>query len=113
MTTTIKAKDIDKDYSREQLLTHYLTEGDTVYSVIRSVSASGMSRTISLKVISGGQLCDITYSVAGLLGYSVINYHGYNAIRVNGAGMDMCFHIVSEIATVLFNDYKALRSEQI
>jgi hypothetical protein len=41
---------LDFEYAKEQLLTHYLTEGDTVYTVLRSVSSSGMSRTISLKV---------------------------------------------------------------
>ena len=43
-------KALDIAYAREQLLTHYLAEGDTVYTVLRSVSSSGMSRTMSLKV---------------------------------------------------------------
>lgn len=113
MTTIIKAKDMDKDYSREQLLTHYVDEGSTIYTIIRSVSASGMSRTMSFKVIKDGELCDVTYYVAGLLDYSLNDYHGFNTIRVSGCGMDMAFHVVSGVASVLFNDYKLLRSEII
>ncbi len=113
MTTIYKAKDMDTDYCREQLLTHYIEQGATIYTVVRSVSSSGMSRTMSLKVVSEGELCDITYYVAGLLGYSLHDYHGFNAIKVSGAGMDMAFHIVSQIATVLFNDYKVLESRVI
>jgi hypothetical protein len=113
MTTIIKAEDMDKDYSREQLLTHYVNQGATIYTIVRSVSASGMSRTMSFKVIKDGELCDVTYYVAGLLDYSLNDYHGHNTIRVSGCGMDMAFHVVSGVATVLFNDYKALRSEII
>lgn len=113
MTTIIKAKDMDKDYSREQLLTHYVDQDSTIYTIVRSVSASGMSRTMSFKVVKDGELCDITYYVAGLLNYSLNDYHGHNTIRVNGCGMDMAFHVVSSVATVLFNDYKTLRSEII
>ena len=55
----------------------------------------------------------MTYYVAGLLDYSLNDYNGHNTIRVNGCGMDMAFHVVSGVATVLFNDYKSLRSEVI
>lgn len=113
MATIIKAKDMDKDYSREQLLTHYIDQGSIIYTVVRSVSASGMSRIMSFKVVKGGELCDVTYYVAGLLNYSLNDYQGHNTIRVNGCGMDMAFHVVSSVATVLFNDYKTLRSEII
>jgi hypothetical protein len=56
MTTIIKAKDMDKDYSREQLLTHYVNKGATIYTIVRSISASGMTRNLSFKVIKEGEL---------------------------------------------------------
>ena len=108
MTTATTSKkeqaQLDIDYAREQLLTHYLTEGDTVYTVLRSVSASGMSRTISLKVAKGGQILDLTYYAGVLLGWKLVEVNGSRALRVGGAGMDMGFHTVYTLSRVLFRD---------
>lgn len=102
MTTTIKAKEMDTNYCREQLLTHYLSEGATVYTLLRSVSSSGMTRHISLLVANGGEINDVTYYAAGVLGESLYERNGHRAIRVNGCGMDMGFHLVYSLASVLF-----------
>lgn len=102
MSTTIKATELDADYCKERLLTHYLSEGATVYTLLRSVSASGMSRHISLLVAKGDEITDITYYAAGVLGESLYERNGHRAIRVNGCGMDMGFHLVYNLASVLF-----------
>ena len=99
---TLKAKDINADYCREQLLTHYLREGATVYTVLRSVSSSGMTRHISLLVADGGDIVDITYLAAGVLGESLYERNGSRSLRVNGCGMDMGFHLVYSLSSVLF-----------
>jgi hypothetical protein len=99
---TVKARDIDSDYCREQLLTHYLREGATVYTVLRSVSSSGMTRHISLLVADGGEIVDITYLAAGVLGESLYERNGSRTLRVNGCGMDMGFHLVYSLSSVLF-----------
>ena len=71
----------DRDYAREQLLTHYLAAGSRVYTILRHRSSSGMSRDISLVVAdSDGRVNDI-----------------------NGAGMDMGFHLVYNLSSVLFH----------
>lgn len=94
---------LDIDYAREQLLTHYLTEGDTVYTILRSVSANYMSRTISLKVTKGSKILDLTYYASVLLGWKLVEVNGSRALRVGGAGMDMGFHTVYTLSRVLFN----------
>lgn len=102
MNTTLKPKDIDAAYCREQLFTHYISEGATVYTTIRTVSSSGMTRHISLFVARDSEITDITYLAAGVLGESLYERQGHRTIKVNGCGMDMGFHLVYSLSSVLF-----------
>jgi hypothetical protein len=97
-------KQADYDYAKKQLLEYYVNEGDTVYTVLRSVSSNGMSRTISLKVARGGQILDLTYFASVVLGWPLVEKNGSRALRVGGCGMDMGFHTVYTLASVLFRD---------
>jgi hypothetical protein len=97
-------KQADYDYAKKQLLEYYVNEGDTVYTVLRSVSSSGMSRTISLKVARGGQILDLTYFASVVLGWPLVEKNGSRALRVGGCGMDMGFHTVYTLASILFRD---------
>jgi hypothetical protein len=101
-TTKKEQKALDVAYAREQLLTHYLSEGDTVYTVLRSVSSSGMSRKISLKVAKDGKILDLTYYASILLDWPLVEVNGSRALRVGGCGMDMGFHTVYTLSRVLF-----------
>jgi len=106
MTKTLSkaaAKQLDRDYSIEQLLTHYITAGDTVYSILRKVSSSGMTRHYSLVVARNGKIDDVTYYAAKAIGWTLIESNGHRAIKVNGCGMDMSFHLVSTLSAVLFH----------
>ena len=93
---------LDRDYAKEHLLTHYVKEGDKVYTILRSVSSSGMTRNISLVVAKEGETIDITYYVAHALGEKVSESKGHRAIKVSGCGMDMGFHLVYNLSSVLF-----------
>ena len=73
-----------------------------IYTVLRSVSASGMSRDISLIYIKNGEPYHINYSAAKASGERLVSRNGSDAIRVNGCGMDMGFHIVYGLSSVLF-----------
>ena len=92
----------DQAYAVERLLTHYLKEGDRVYTMVRHVSTSGMSRDISVMVARGNEINDITYYTAHALGWRLVERNGRRAIRVHGAGMDMGFHLIYTLSSVLF-----------
>lgn len=100
MTTTINKE--DQGYAIERLTDHYLAPNDTVYTLVRHVSASGMSRDISLFVAQGGEIIDVTYYAAHAIGWRLVERNGRRAIRVQGAGMDMSFHTVYTLASVLY-----------
>jgi hypothetical protein len=78
-----------------------LKPGDTVYTILRHVSSSGMSRRISLAYVADGRICDITYSAAIALGSRVSDKGG---ILVGGCGMDMGFHLVYSLGAALWPD---------
>ena len=101
--TTVKEKQLDREYAVSKLLEHYVREGATVYTVLRSVSASGMTRHISLLVANEGEINDITYYAAQALGDTLKESKGHRSIRVNGCGMDMGFHLVYNLSSVLFH----------
>jgi hypothetical protein len=106
MTTSIKAQlkgMTDKELAIHELFDNYITTDNlTVYTILRSVSSSGMSRKISFKMTDNDSIYDITYLVAKVLDIKMIDFNGYNAIRVSGAGMDMGFHMVYSLSSVLF-----------
>jgi len=93
---------MDRNYAIEKLLTHYVKPGTKVYTIIRHVSSSGMSRDISLVIGDGNDIADITYYAAQALGDKLIESKGHRAIRVNGCGMDMGFNLVYNLSSVLF-----------
>lgn len=89
----------------------FLKPGDTVHVVIRHVSSSGMSRTMTLHVVTeDGSIRDITTLAAGLLGENTTKdiY-----LRVTGCGMDMAWNTVNRVAYRLFGRDGALNSRVI
>lgn len=74
-----------------------------IYTVLRHVSSSGMSRDISVKIVDGdGDLIDITYTAALALGETPRDRHGWRVIRVGGCGFDAGFHLVYSISWTLY-----------
>lgn len=95
-----------------QNLRNWIKPGDTVYTVLRHVSASGMTRVISLVVIKPGKrgeaprLIHPNYAAAKVLGWTLTTKHGSDGIRVSGCGMDMGFHLVYTLGRVLWPSKK-------
>ena len=84
----------------------WIKAGDTVYTVLRHKSASGMSRSIDLYGLTPdaarpGQIAKswYSYSVAAAGIGSWDDKH--EAVRVSGAGMDMGFYLVYALSRVL------------
>jgi hypothetical protein len=67
---------------------------DTIYTVLRHVSSSGMQREISVKMIDAGRIIHLDYLVSTALG---MKQGKHNGIVIKGCGMDMGFHIVHNI----------------
>lgn len=73
-----------------------LLEGvDTVYGIVRHVSASGMSRDIDLYIIKDNRPIYLTGHAATILGYPMAKSRG---MKVGGCGMDMVFHCVDSLS---------------
>lgn len=86
-------------------LREWLKPGDTVWTVLRHVSRSGMQRTVSLVLIeddgrgNGPELRDIDGTVARALGLPFDRDRG--GVKVRGAGMDAGFWLVYELSRAL------------
>lgn len=93
---------IDKELARMELRERFAKQDrPTVYTVLRHVSQSGMSRDISLKTMEDGRLIDITYTASIALGEKVKDRNGQRVIRVR-CGMDMGFHLVYSLSATLY-----------
>lgn len=76
-----------------------IKSGDTIYTVLRHVSNSGMSREITLLVAKNDQMINIDYWAA----ISMCDKIGiHEGIKISGCGMDMGFNIVYNLGRVLF-----------
>jgi hypothetical protein len=82
---------------------------DTIYTVLRHVSSSGMQREISVKMIDADRVIHLDYLVGESLGLKSGNHNG---LKVRGCGMDMGFHLVDCINRVCGNG-KNFRHEWI
>lgn len=98
-----------KDAERQEAiesLRKMLKPGDTVYTVLKHVSRSGMSRKIDVYCILDGE----PRWIAGYVGKAIDNpqsrkdWERSQGLTVSGCGMDMGFHIVYNLSRVLFPD---------
>lgn len=82
-------------------LRELLHPGDTVHTILRHVSRSGMLRHISPIVLTKDGPRYVDWAVAHAVGLPLAERDG---IKVGGCGMDMGFHLVYELSHVLFPD---------
>jgi len=82
-------------------LRKHLKVGDTVHTVLRHVSRSGMMRHISVVITTPEGPWDVTWHVARILGYRQADDGG---LKVGGCGMDMGFHVVYGLSSMLWPD---------
>lgn len=84
-------------------LRNALKPGDTLFTILRHCSRSGMQRTISIiKISKNGQPGQWSWSAAKACGWNYDNER--EGIKVGGCGMDMGFHLVYSLGRVLFPD---------
>ncbi len=90
---------------REEALTHlreYLKPGDTVHTILRHVSRSGMMRVIQPVAVHDDTLRHLGWWVAKACGFPYDRNH--EGVRVGGCGMNMGFHLVYELSYYLWPD---------
>lgn len=93
--------------------------GARIYSVIRHVAKSGMSRDIDFYVIRRDSfdgemhLQYLTGYMAKALEYSLASQDGSKrGLHVRGAGMDMAFHCVDYLDGVLWPSFSRKRGQK-
>ena len=86
------------EHDKAELL-QMIKPGDSIWCNVVSVSRSGMSRTIKLYIVEGARIRNISGYVATLTGNQWVKDGG---VKVNGCGMDMCFHLVYELGCALW-----------
>jgi hypothetical protein len=89
-----------------EILKKWLKPGDTVYTILRHVSASGMSRSLDVLTIRNNKPLRLTWSAATALGTAYDRK--IDAIRVSSVGEDAGFSTVYHLSLVLFGDGYAL-----
>lgn len=94
-----KQKQAEMTEWREKLA-RMLKPGDTVYTILRHVSRSGMSRRIGVAFGRNGDFRDWDGVVAAALGERWDRDKG--GVIVGGCGMDMGFHLVYNLGAVLW-----------
>lgn len=77
-----------------------LKPGDTVRTILRHRSASGMSRVIDVYIIRKNEPLRLTWKVGKAVGYSYDQKH--EGLRVHGCGMDMGFDVVYNLGRALW-----------
>lgn len=101
---TTKEKQAEKEYALNYLH-EQLKPGDTIYTVLRHVSKSGMSRSIQLLISRKSSLIDITWYAARALDDKIDQ--NYGGIKIGGCGMDMGFALVYNLSRKMFpNGYQ-------
>lgn len=93
-----KQQDKERDEAIAQLR-KWLKPGDTVHTILRHVSKSGMSREIGVVIWVKG--CDLhpNYTIAKALG---LRQGKRDGLIMGGCGMDMGFALVYNLGRVLF-----------
>lgn len=92
------------------LLRDWLPRSSTVYTVLKSTSKSGMRREIGVCIVEPEHHSIITpvYAVSQVLDLRIGKHDG---LIVHGAGMDMGFSIVYDLAWTLYADPASLRHQ--
>lgn len=97
--STLKERERDEAVAS---LREILKPGDTLYTVNRHIARSGMMRAIDVYKIDETQPVWLSRQACRVTGYSFSEK--YEAVRMDGCGMDMGFALVYAISQRLFPD---------
>ena len=95
-----KTTDRERQEAIEKLR-EWIKPGDTVHTILRHVSKSGMTRDIGIVLIrDDGSTIHPNYAVSRALDMPL----KHDAVRIGGCGMDMGFAIVYDLSYALYGE---------
>lgn len=104
-----KRTEDNKAYAIEKL-NRLIPKGSMVYTAVTKVARDGMSRNIkvlaAINDTNGPRIVNISAPISDLIEY--FKWSDDGSVKVGGAGMDMGFHVVYEVASALYGDGYAL-----
>lgn len=92
-----------KTAEREESLAtlhRWIKPGDTVFTILRHVSDSGMTRRIDVVAFHKGEPLFLSYHVARALGLRLDDRKA--GVYISGCGMDMGFELVYQLGAALW-----------
>ena len=99
-----------KDFLRKVFTTQ---ETPTAWTILKSVSSSGMSRDMKVITQYKGRVIDITWYVSHASSVGQLKErNGQRVVRVGGCGMDMGFHLVYSLSIALYGIDNAYNLKQ-
>jgi hypothetical protein len=88
-------------------------ERATAWTILKSVSASGMSRDMKVITQYEGRVIDITWYVSNASSVGQLRErNGQRVVRVGGCGMDMGFHLIYSLSIALYGIENAYNLKQ-
>tara|TARA_R110000823_G_C15693993_1_gene475688 strand:+ start:182 stop:526 length:345 start_codon:yes stop_codon:yes gene_type:complete len=99
------------------ILREAFPKGATAFTTVRHVARSGMSRRISVLATSirsgDGSISNYSYAVSQVLGWKHGPSRESASVKVSGCGMDMGFHLVYTLSSILYGDGYAIKQRWI
>jgi hypothetical protein len=115
-TNNMNAKQTELEEHKNRLR-EWFPKGSTIYTILRHVSSSGMSRDISVLGLHHDEASGKTFHihpnfvVSKVMGWKLKTRNGSDAMRVGGCGMDMGYHLAHSLSYALYDDGYALKHE--
>ena len=101
----MRKKERERQEERQQAieqLRKFLKPGDTIFTILRHTSKSGMTRDIDIYIVKDNEPVWLSGYARHVVGDG--KSRDGNSIRVGGCGMDMGYHIVHNLGYALFPD---------
>jgi hypothetical protein len=86
-------------------------KGDRIYTILRSVSRTGMSREVSFLTFHKGEPYYLNSAIASAFPFYKRSNGEFSAIVVKGCGIDAGFEVVSAISKAVHDDHYAIKHE--
>lgn len=99
------AKKALKEQLRDEAIREFkklVKPGDTLYTVLRHVSRSGMMRHISVYAIKKGETRMLDHLAHKILDWPRVPFGKGEGIKVSECGMDMGFHLVYSLSAAVY-----------